>query len=137
LQKWAWMLRWRHMITFKSRWFQLIYILVKETVNFRDEAVRYHDPTVGKYSWIWWRAFQMKYGTNHHKIKFCVTGKLWRRLFLYVYTRAAGISDYKRKNLLFGCVRHHVCLGNERRDTSPWIRSDFVSHSCRQDSFLV
>jgi hypothetical protein len=38
---------------------------------------------------------------------------------MYLYTRTSRISEKKGKNLLFGCIRHLVCLGNERRDSSP------------------
>jgi hypothetical protein len=42
------MLRWRHILQrFLSQWCQLIYIFVKETLNLREEAVRYHDQTGG------------------------------------------------------------------------------------------
>jgi hypothetical protein len=33
---------------------------------------------------------------------------------MYFHTRTSRISEKKRKNLLFGCIRHLVCLGNER-----------------------
>jgi hypothetical protein len=44
------MLRWRHFTTSLSQRFQFIYINVNETVNFREEAVRYHNQTGGKFS---------------------------------------------------------------------------------------
>jgi hypothetical protein len=39
-----------YLATFNSQWFQLIYIYVKEKVNLREKAVRYHDQTGGKFS---------------------------------------------------------------------------------------
>jgi hypothetical protein len=38
---------------------------------------------------------------------------------MYLYTRTSWISEKKGKTLLFGRIRHLVCLGNERRDSSP------------------
>jgi hypothetical protein len=55
--------------------FQLKYIYVlKRSVRYRLKILSL---------WIWWRAFQMKYGTKHYEIKSSVPGKLWKRL-LYV-----------------------------------------------------
>jgi hypothetical protein len=39
--------------------------------------------------------------------------------YMYLYTWTSRISKKKGKILLFGRIRHLVCLGNERRDSSP------------------
>jgi hypothetical protein len=42
---------------------------------------------------------------------------------MYFYIRTSRISEKKEKTLFFGCIRHLVCLGNERRDSPPWKQS--------------
>jgi hypothetical protein len=51
---------------------------------------------------------------------------------MYFYTKTPQMSEKKGKTLLFDRIRHLVCLGNERRDSTPW-----VLVTCAPDAHLL
>jgi hypothetical protein len=56
---------------------------------------------------------------------------------MYFNIRTSRISAKKGKNLLFGCIRHLVCLGNERRDSAPCYMISSLSVAIPRDYDVI